>query len=140
MLHWSEVYKTGHPDIDAQNKCMIDVMNVLHEAVETGSDYVIIEHILTLLEDLTPEHFELEEGLMKRFNCPMSEQNRIAHQEFLKMLGELRETCSPESFNQPETVDLYYEIIYWLKDHILSIDIPNLKIRRKQTASSLMSG
>lgn len=139
MLHWSEVYKTGHPDIDAQNKCIIDVMNVLHEAIETESEYVIIEHILTLLEELAPEHFELEESLMERFSCLMAKQNHLAHQEFLKMLSELRKTCSPESFNQPETIDLYYEIIYWFKDHILSIDIPNLKSCNKQTASSLAS-
>ena len=127
LLHWGETYQTGYPEIDAQNKCMIDVLNVLHEAIEAESDYQTIDRILALIGDLAPDHFQVEEYLLEGVDNFRKTQNYLAHLEFLRMLRELRKSCTPESYNQSETIDLYYEIIYWFKDHLLSIDIPNLR-------------
>lgn len=48
-----------------------------------------------------------------------------------------REQYEKKPFTRPEALDVYYDMIAWIKDHILSVDVPNFHCVRKSFEDDL---
>jgi hemerythrin len=125
LLHWSVVYETGHPEIDAQHKQIVDTMNKLHEAVAERKHAEVLADIMDFLEKYVRDHFSFEEKCMREFVCPRAKENKQAHAEFNKRVSEMKAAFDKASPDYPMMIDFYYEMVYWIKDHILEIDRDN---------------
>jgi hemerythrin len=132
LLHWNDAYKTGHPLIDEQHKSIIDAMNRMHEAVEAGKIREEVPGILQFLESYIEEHFGYEERCALHYQCPNATRNEEAHRQFVARFREIRRLYDQEPFSRPQVLDVYYEIMGWIKGHILGIDIPNFHCVREK--------
>jgi hemerythrin len=132
LLHWSVVYETGHPEIDKQHKTIIDSMNQLHEAVMDRKKGDVLSEMMAFLDDYIRDHFSYEELCMREFQCPRAKENREAHAEFKKRVADMKALLNKTEPDYSMMIDFYYEMVYWIKDHILEIDQGNFICVRKQ--------
>jgi hemerythrin len=132
LLHWNTVYETGHKKIDEQHKMIIVEMNRLHEYVSNHEDEDKIKQILKFLNHYVNEHFSFEEGCFEKYKCPFAEKNRTEHKDFTDKVKELNEAAENEVFDHAKILDIYYEMVFWIKDHILETDVPGMHCKRDQ--------
>ena len=131
LLHWNDSYQTGHAAIDNQHRSIINAMNQIHAAVEAGKIIEEMPAILEFLDNYVHKHFHFEENCAERYHCPNALKNKEAHREFEIRVREIREQYENKPFTRPEALDVYYEMIAWIKNHILSVDVPNFHCVRK---------
>ena len=120
-VEWSEAIATGHLATDNQHKLLIDIINDLADAIETGKTQAKMNQILNLLHHYTEWHFEREERCMERTHCPMGEKNKAAHCLFIEKVKKFR---ADYKANPTEDLarKLYQELVDWLVHHIQGID------------------
>lgn len=135
LLNWSKIYQTGHPQIDAQHKRIVDEMNRLHVMVENREDIGKIKGVLDFLDKYVASHFAYEEKCVEEFKCPNAEKNKEAHAEFMERVKEIQELSKDHELTHPEVLDVYYEMIFWIKDHILEVDVNNFHCVRDKLKS-----
>ena len=75
-LHWSNDLDTGIAVIDTQHRRIVDLINELNTANETG-DPAVIKHVLNELVDYTLSHFTFEEELQLKANYPFSRRTNV---------------------------------------------------------------
>ena len=63
-LEWSSRLATGIPEIDNQHKRIVDMVNQMREAMETG-DTEAVGRVIPDMVDYTISHFAFEEALME---------------------------------------------------------------------------
>ena len=120
-VEWSDAIATGHLATDNQHKLLIDIINELADAIETGQTQAKMSKILNLLQYYTEWHFQREELCMERNKCPMAEKNKAAHCMFIEKVKQFR-----ADYKHNPTVEfaqkLYHELVDWLVHHIQGID------------------
>ena len=115
---WSARYEMGVPDIDAQHRSLVDVINEVFDVLsELESER--IQTVLEKLDSYVSDHFALEAEYMKRTNYPGSELHQAAHAVFAIRIAELK--SSP--YNR-KIVALRAGVILndWLREHLLAED------------------
>jgi len=137
LLHWGDHYKTGHPQIDEQHKEIIDQMNILHEAVCARKGAAIIRPLIRFLEQYVKEHFSYEEQCAQFYQCPKAKENQLAHKAFVQKVEQIRKLSDDHDFSHQEVMDLYYEMMEWIKGHILEIDVTNFYCVRDKIKQDL---
>jgi len=132
LLHWSEIYETGHAQIDAQHRRIVGEMNRLHEMVQNREEISKIESVLEFLDQYVSTHFSYEEKCVEQYQCPFAQKNKEAHTTFLLRVKEIRDLSKKHKLTHPEVLDVYYEMIFWIKDHILGTDVQNFHCVREK--------
>jgi len=130
LLHWSDIYRTGHPEIDKQHKQIIETMNDFHQAVMERKGSEAVKEVMNFLNGYIKDHFSYEELCMSEFRCPYAEKNRSAHKAFMKLIEQTKSSYEGGEMNHGEVMDFYYDMVYWIKDHILEIDRQNFNCVR----------
>jgi hemerythrin len=120
-VEWSDAIATGHLATDNQHKLLIDIINDLAEAIETGQTQAKMNQILNLLHHYTEWHFEREERCMERTHCPMGEKNKAAHCLFIEKVKQFRADYKANPTDELAR-KLYQELVDWLVHHIQCID------------------
>ncbi|MCB1056496.1 MAG: hemerythrin family protein [Acidobacteria bacterium] len=119
---FDESLHTGNRAVDVQHKFLVDIINDLAEALETGQAAGQVKKTLNLLKYYAEWHFEREELCMDRFHCPAAEVNKSAHRYFIETFerfqGEYRESGGSEDIARR----MYTELTAWLVGHIKKID------------------
>jgi len=122
-IHWSQAFSTGIEEVDNQHKALIDQINTLNIAMQSGQGQESLGETLAFLEDYVREHFRDEERYMDRFDCPVAEQNRKAHAEFLTTFAALRNRYDARLAKGPLVLEINSYLSTWLVQHIGSIDV-----------------
>lgn len=119
---WNESLLTGVRIVDVQHKYLVDIINELAEAIETGKGASAIRDVLNLLKYYAEWHFGREEACMERYHCPVAPVNQQAHHYFLTTL----EGFQVEFRQGGDVADLarrmYGELTHWLVSHIQKVD------------------
>jgi hemerythrin-like metal-binding protein len=127
MLLWSEQFATGHPTIDEQHRTLFDNINRLEGLlVQTNPSRAEVDFMLDLigyLEGYVVQHFQLEEQCMESHRCPVFQQNKDAHRQFVAFFQRFRERCQAEGFRQELLHHLHQTIHDWIQQHIMRIDV-----------------
>lgn len=64
LIDWKESFSVGHPDLDADHRNLVDLINTLHEAWRTGEDRDVLHGIFGELLMYTDYHFRREEEML----------------------------------------------------------------------------
>ncbi len=87
-ISWRHVWDSGHSQIDAQHKNLIDLAN---ELLEMTTMQATKEEILFMLDKLiqhTSQHFAYEEHVLRKLNYDQIEDHMVKHQLLIeKALG-----------------------------------------------------
>lgn len=121
-LEWSDDLSTGNPATDAQHKYLIDIINELAEAIESGHASNKLNSILNLLQYYTEWHFEREEKCMHKLQCPSADANVNAHKQFIETFLSFKKEYKESGGAEDIAMRMYKTLTDWLVNHIQKID------------------
>lgn len=117
-LHWSSELDTGIEIIDKQHRRIVDLINELNTANESG-DSKVINHVLGELVDYTLSHFSFEEELQEKANYPFYKAHKRVHEIFTKRVAEFQQRANGGENVAPELLAM---LKIWLVNHIKGDD------------------
>jgi hemerythrin len=117
-LHWSSDLETGIEVIDHQHQRIVDYLNELNTANETG-DQAATNHVLAELVDYTLTHFAFEEELQEKANYPFLKAHKRVHEIFTKRVAEFQQRAAHGENVAPELLSM---LKIWLVNHIKGDD------------------
>lgn len=120
---WNMTMSIGIDKVDAQHKKLIDMLNVLGEAMQAGKGKEEIGRMLTFAGEYAQEHFRCEEEYFDQYHCPESKQNREGHAYFVKRFTELMVEFRAQGPSFSLMMKIYNELSEWLVQHILGVDV-----------------
>jgi hemerythrin len=121
-LAWSDALSTGDKATDIQHKYLIDIINELAGAIESGKAAQSVRKILNLLKQYTEWHFSREELCMDRRQCPMAAHNKEAHKYFMRTFDQYAAEYAQSGGSEDIALRMYGTLTDWLVSHIQKID------------------
>ncbi|NQZ76166.1 MAG: hemerythrin family protein [Ekhidna sp.] len=124
MITWSEKFEIGIEEIDEQHQSLFNYINDLEECIQDGEyEGNRIQIIFNFFQLFCATHFSLEETCMIKDVCPVYEQNKKAHANFLAYYKKFRVTYKT-AINKLALLEEFHGIlIKWLANHIMKIDM-----------------
>lgn len=122
-LQWSDALNTGNRATDVQHKYLVDIINELAEAIETGKAAQNVKKILNLLQYYTEWHFEREEKCMHKYQCPAAAHNKDQHRVFIETFLKFKEEFSTSGGSEDIAMRMYTTLTQWLVNHIQKVDV-----------------
>ena len=117
-LHWSGDLDTGIEVIDKQHRRIVDYLNELDSANDSG-DTEVTNHVLKELVDYTLTHFAFEEELQEKANYPFLKAHKRVHEIFTKRVAEFQQRAATGENVAPEVLSM---LKIWLVNHIKGDD------------------
>lgn len=121
LITWSDELSVGIDSIDEQHKMLINIINSLHEALESGNKKNDIESIFDYLNVYIRKHFAYEEQLFDQYGYVETEEHKAEHEVLLKQLKDLHQKMNEGNFM------VAIELMAFLKDlftiHLLKVDM-----------------
>ncbi|ADE13047.1 bacteriohemerythrin [Sideroxydans lithotrophicus] len=117
-LHWSNDLDTGIEVIDKQHQRIVDYLNELNNANDTG-DQTATNHVLNELVDYTLTHFAFEEELQEKAQYPFLKAHKRVHEIFTKRVAEFQQRAAAGENVAPELLSM---LKIWLVNHIKGDD------------------
>lgn len=117
-MEWTRDLESGLPVIDEQHKRIVEFINELHDASQTGN-IDETNHVMEGLLNYTVTHFEFEEDLQEKAGYPFLKAHQRIHEIFMKKVAEIRARS-----NKGEDVaqELLRLLKGWLASHIKGED------------------
>ena len=123
LIEWDEArMTTGVEAIDEQHQELIGMINKLHRACLAGVGKEELRQMMNFLASYVKTHFDHEEGLMDRHQCPSKAANLIAHQKFLKNFEAMRTRFETDGATTSLLLDMRALVGDWLATHICNVD------------------
>lgn len=117
-FEWSERYKLGVPEIDAQHMELVKRINNLVIAFNNEGSRREIHEILTFLEEYVIIHFNDEEKLMEKHGYGDYEKHRGIHNDYITQVEGLSHEMRDHGITPPLMVEVNRLLIQWLSHHI----------------------
>jgi len=119
-ITWSEIFSVGVPDLDAQHRRLIAIINEFHEAQEAGAGVARLFQVLNALVAYAEQHFAEEERRLEETHYPDLLRHRREHERLVQEIFELNGRYER---GEPETAEEVKAFLKsWLLDHILGFD------------------
>ena len=122
FFKWSELMSVGVPLLDVDHKCLIGLINRLHENLCDGAGPDVLDEIFDGLIACIEFHFAREEKVMEACGFPGAKARQAEHANFIQRIYELRD-CHVPGAGPAVTDELLHYLKSWLNDHILIKDM-----------------
>lgn len=119
---WSQNYSVDIPEIDEQHKQIIDFLNQLDRAKIDRTEKETIENIANSLIEYAKNHLECEEGYMKEYAYPDSEEHLKEHEEFRRKIKAINREIQSSGHNPGGILKASIMLQQWLMWHIQVTD------------------
>lgn len=121
QFSWTDDLCTRNELIDGDHRKLIDLLNVLFEAMDSAQGNERMSKAMNDLVAYTEEHFGREEAEMQRIQYVAALAHQAEHIKLLKQLVELKAMLDAGGrINIPAVSDF---LGAWLRDHILAADM-----------------
>lgn len=120
FIEWNDALCVGVEEVDNQHKTLIDIINLLYDAICENKDYLAVELILDELLKYTKHHFSAEENHFNKLQFHNTEEHIKERQSFIKKIVELQ-----TDFKNNKDIDiekLFEFLKNWLINHIMQED------------------
>ena len=88
-LVWSDDLDTGIAVIDGQHKRIVDMINQLHVAQQSGRSEGVAQ-VIEELVDYTISHFAFEEAMLEEAGYVFTKAHKRVHEVFIKRVADYR--------------------------------------------------
>lgn len=122
VLTWSEAYSVGSAMIDSDHRILINLVNQLHDAIETGQSRDVLDNVLSVLAEYVEHHFHREELLMGRIGYPAREEHMKSHRQLEERVRSVRDRWMAGE-RQVLDDEVMGFLKRWLAEHILKADL-----------------
>jgi len=113
--------RTSHTDIDHDHRILIDLINQLHSALESGQDKDVCGKIISELINYAVTHFSMEERLMEIHRYSNVAAHKAQHAMFLKEMLDFKAEFELE---WGRVAPMLHKFLgNWLVQHILHFDL-----------------
>jgi hemerythrin-like metal-binding protein len=112
----------GVPEIDADHKTLVGLINNLHHAIGDDEEYATLGSVLKALEDYAAHHFAREERMMEAAAYPAIGNHVAAHQNLAAQVLELKHRYDHDR-TAVRAKDCLSFLNKWLVEHICSTDM-----------------
>lgn len=121
LLAWSEAYGVGNATLDSDHRILINLLNQLHDATETGQSREVVGTVINVLAEYTQHHFRREETMMAASGYPELASHQTLHHNLEARVCDIRDrwNAGERSVLDEEVLTLLKK---WLTDHILGAD------------------
>jgi hemerythrin len=120
FFNWQESYRTGIAKIDDQHRRLVDYLNDLYTAMQSGQGRDALERVFKGLLAYTQQHFAAEEGLLKRYRYPDYEAHKAVHDKLTAHVQHLYAQFQAGAIASPIQITNFLKD--WLQKHILGTD------------------
>jgi hemerythrin len=133
-LVWSEKFATGIESVDRQHEKLFSSVNTLEGLIASevfeGPE---VDRLLDFLSEYVSLHFNHEEYCMELTHCPAAEQNKKAHEEFLRYYSDFKKQYKISGHNERQVLlgKLEQAMEKWLSGHICKVDIQLRNLRQQ---------
>lgn len=115
---WNDKYSLGNEQVDRQHKKLFELVSGLVIACNDGSDTEKLQETLEFLGNYTVQHFYFEEELQLQYNYPEYESHKQLHEDFIKVVVELKERFKENGSSSELSNDVNRIVVRWLVNHI----------------------
>ncbi|MBN2693404.1 hemerythrin family protein [bacterium] len=122
LIEWKFEYDTGIRHIDIQHQKLVGITNRLHDAMQNGEGYNILETISQELIEYTIQHFSQEEKLMKIFEYPHIEEHIKQHKMLTDELSKIHEGIKQNKLPLAP-LKMKEFLLAWITKHIIETDL-----------------
>ncbi len=120
LMQWGPQFSINVQQFDNQHKRLIEMVNQLNDAMNSGKGHDALKSILDGLIQYTATHFADEEKILAQQNFPDLEQHKLAHKELVKTALELQKKFHGSSSALSGEVMNFLR--NWLVNHIQGVD------------------
>jgi hemerythrin len=120
-LIWTDAMSVGIPALDSDHRCLVRIINLLHDVGPENAAQTI-ETVLETLILYSRYHFTREERIMEACSFPGTRFHRAEHAGFSRFIQSLRDRCH-DGLNPSTAIELLDYLTEWLRHHILIQDM-----------------
>lgn len=120
LFPWDDKLITRHPSIDSDHKKLVDLVNQLFDAMQSGKGKEACGRVLNELIQYTKTHFAMEERLMATHQYARTAEHKAEHAKLLKEVGDFKVKFDAGSLTV--TASLLSFLRDWLINHISKSD------------------
>jgi hemerythrin len=120
LIIWDQAEFTTRIElIDQQHKRLVEMINVLHDAMLNRKSATIFRDVLDQAIDYTVYHFGTEESLMEQYQYPDRAEHTLEHNEFkMKVLNYRANLDTPSLL----ALEFSQFLRSWLLEHTMTSD------------------
>ncbi|MGC2856161.1 bacteriohemerythrin [Novispirillum sp. DQ9] len=118
-FEWTDALAVGVDAIDSDHKVLIDQINMLSDAMETGGDATLVSSVINVLIDYTAYHFDRERQMMDATGFPDSVRHLKEHDLMVFKVKAMQDAYAAGQGDLPE---LFKFLKVWLTHHIMKSD------------------
>lgn len=123
-FHWQDEYSVGDAEIDAQHRCLLEIMARLADEIESGAQAPgqVADQVFKELADHVRMHFSYEEQRIADSAYPEDKllEHRLAHDDIVFQLQALQEGVASGRLGLDEVLAFLYGD--WVLQHICQVD------------------
>jgi len=117
-IMWSDSYKLGAEEVDAQHKKLFELLSELVASCMDGSDVEKVSKTLDFLVNYTIQHFIAEEALQVNSGYPDYFKHKTIHEDFKVTVDRLVEEFNKSGSSAELSKNINKIVIKWLIEHI----------------------
>ncbi len=122
LIEWQDSYNTNIPIIDHDHRALVDLINNLHDIIESAQGRGMRARALQELDDYVALHFRREELLMDNYGYVGLDDQKIAHRKFEARIKDVRDRFAAGDDGAVDGALLAF-LKDWLMNHILKSDM-----------------
>lgn len=118
---WNESYGVGNSLLDSDHRILFNLVNQLHDAIETGQSRDVVGSVINVLAEYVEHHFRREEAMLARSGFPDLAGHKAQHRMLEREVGAVRDRWLAGD-RQALGEDVLAFLKKWLTEHILVTD------------------
>lgn len=120
MFEWNDAFSVNVPAMDNQHKRLVNMVNQLYSAMQSGKGDLMVRQVLEQLVMYTKTHFAAEEDLMRKVGFPGLQTHQAEHRDMTDKAQQM--INSLKAGKMVATVSLASFLKEWLINHIQKED------------------
>jgi len=136
LLKWDNNYSVSIDVIDAHHKKIIELLNILHDAILQKTEHEIMEKILEDLTACVEQNFPEEEELLRTAGYPHLEEHMESHRILAEGVWAL---LARYQEGEDLTYDVMNFLTSWITEHIMQEDKRYESFLQKTSPQPLVS-
>ena len=122
MIIWDDSMSTGLAIIDEQHKMLFQKCNEFSAVISEITARETAGEILDFLQFYVTWHFGEEEKSMESYQCPLADENKAAHAEFIRTFHQFYLQWQEGTMTPALAGAAYTELEKWLVNHVIYVD------------------
>lgn len=120
LIEWKDEYSVGVPDVDAEHRDLIELINTLYESMQARDGGSDVMEFLGEIYARIASHFALEELIMRRHEYDEYREHKRDHEQLLEEIRDIMDDYEAGKLLNDE--DLARRLDRWFSEHFRTRD------------------